>query len=345
VLTQQQVDLIKQTVAKGATDAELRLFLEVAHATDLNPFAKEIYFFKIQGKVVMPVGIDGLRRKAAESGDYAGQVGPEWCGPDGVWKDVWLSKDPPAACRVGVLRHGNPEPTWAVVKWSEFAKTTSFWKDRPCHMVAIRAESHALRKAAPRLVERIQAAGAQVMDADYLIAKAEQFERQKALPQHTPPGDLQQELYGQQQAGATSGATTAQGEAQESSISHSLPEPLKTLRDGLQEYASQRAQTQAEQRRTGPLCGWIEALFPDADKQIKTAKRYSLLRFFWNTDTSKTLTDGQVSATLAWITEKVDGDFRVRAEAVREAYAILEWWDKIHGQQELPLFPSKELPA
>lgn len=346
LLSDEQVALIKNTIAKGATDEELAMFLEVAYASDLNPFRKEIYWFKIRNTVVMPVGIDGLRRKAAESGNYMGQVGPEWCGEDGEWKDVWLSKDPPAACRVGVLRRGNPVPTWGIVTWREFAKdiTTpagTFWKRMGPHMLAKCAESHALRKAAPGEIEKIRAAGARVINGEYLIAEAEHIARQKALPQTTPSGDLKQELYGN----STTSEAPPPDAPQDSSIWDSLPEPLKALREHLRQHAAQRAQTQAEQRRTGPLCGWMESLFPDTDKQLKTAKRYSLLRFFWDTDTSKTLTDGQVSATLAWISEKVDGNFRVRVEAIREAHAILEWWDKIHGQKGLPLFDSEELPA
>lgn len=201
LLSDDQVALIKNTIAKGATDEELAMFLEVAYASDLNPFRKEIYWFKIRNTVVMPVGIDGLRRKAAESGDYMGQVGPEWCGEDGEWKDVWLLKEPPAACRVGVLRRGNPDPTWGVVTWREFAKDVTtpagtFWKKMGPHMLAKCAESHALRKAAPRVIEQIQAAGARVINGDYLIAQAEYLARQKALPQTTPPGVLEQELFG-----------------------------------------------------------------------------------------------------------------------------------------------------
>ena len=209
LLTDQQLALLKKTYAPTATDEEFAFYLQVAQAADLNPFTQppEIYLFKIKGKLVMPVGIDGLRRKAAESGDYAGQVGPQWCGEDGEWKDIWLpkeAKERPVACRVGVLRYMpngevNPNPTWGIAKASEFAKDTAFWRDRFCHMLSIRAEGHAFRKGCPGLTKKMQAAGAQVIDAEYLIAKAEQIERQVALPRHTPPGDLQQELYGDRQ--------------------------------------------------------------------------------------------------------------------------------------------------
>jgi len=253
LLTGQQLALIKNTIAKGATDEELHMFLEVARATGLNPFAKELYFIKYKmrngtSSVAMPVGIDGLRRKAAESGDYAGQVGPHFCGEDGEWKDVWLSKDPPAACRVGVLRHGNPEPTWGIVKASEFAKDTNFWRDMPTHMLAVTAERHALRKAAPRLVEKIQAAGAQVMDADYLIAKGEQFERQRALPQQSPAGDLQQELYGQ-------GPTGSEGDKKE--------EPVEWTKTDLAELKAAVEQRELSSKE------WRELLGLTATAEVK----------------------------------------------------------------------------
>jgi len=231
LLTEGQLALIKKTIAKGATDDELRLFLEVARATDLNPFAKEIYFVKYTmrngtANVAMPVGIDGLRRKAAESGDYAGQAGPFWCGEDGEWRDVWLGPGPPVACKVGVYRYMpnglvNPTPTWAVVKWSEFAKDVTkpfgkFWKDMSSHMMAITAERHALRKAAPRLVEKIQAAGAQVINADYLIAKADQAQRETALPRLAPPADLDATLYQDEQE--SEGAGESEGDGKEGPV-------------------------------------------------------------------------------------------------------------------------------
>ena len=45
-LTAEQIELMKRTVAKGATDDELRMFLHLAHKYDLDPFAKEIWFIK-----------------------------------------------------------------------------------------------------------------------------------------------------------------------------------------------------------------------------------------------------------------------------------------------------------
>lgn len=45
-LSPAQIELVKRTVAKGATDDELQMFLHLANKYGLDPFAKEIWFIK-----------------------------------------------------------------------------------------------------------------------------------------------------------------------------------------------------------------------------------------------------------------------------------------------------------
>ena len=164
IFNKERVDLIKKTICQGATDDELKLFLTYCERTGLDPFARQIYSLErksknkdgtIEKKRTTQISIDGLRLIAQRSGEYAGQTQTEWCGEDGVWKNVWTSKDAPFAARVGVLRNGFKEPLYAIAKWNSYAfdgygNVQTMWKKMPDHMLAKVAESLALRKAFPQ---------------------------------------------------------------------------------------------------------------------------------------------------------------------------------------------------
>jgi len=150
-----QIAALNQLGLQGAPKGDLAVFLHFAQRTGLDPFARQIYMINRGGRYTIQASIDGLRIVAQRSGEYAGQVGPFWCGTDGEWTDVWLESTPPIASKVGVNRKGFTEPLWAVARFDSYCplgkdnKPMGLWNKMADVMLAKCAESLALRKAFP----------------------------------------------------------------------------------------------------------------------------------------------------------------------------------------------------
>lgn len=189
VVPESKYELLRETYAKNATEQEFELFVAVANRLRLDPFSRQIYAIKrwdsqLRREVMQPqVSIDGMRLTAERSGKYAGQSAPEWCGADGVWKDVWLVDKPPVAARVAVYRSDFTQPIVAVALYREYVQTnkegtaTKFWRDMPANQLCKCAESLALRKAFPN-----ELAGVYTVDE---MAQAESPDERPRMQAHT----------------------------------------------------------------------------------------------------------------------------------------------------------------
>ena len=149
----EKIGLIKRTIAKGATDDELALFMHQAQKTGLDPLARQIYFQKYNTKngpqIAIITGIDGYRLVAVRTGLYAGNDAPEFEG-----RMKYAGVDVPVKASVTVYRIvGNRRcPFTASVYWDEYcpgAPKDYQWKKMPHVMLAKCAEAAALRKAFP----------------------------------------------------------------------------------------------------------------------------------------------------------------------------------------------------
>jgi len=198
-----RAEIVRDMIAKNCTDAEIAVFAEVCSRTKLDPFARQIYAIKRRvneggswvERMTIQISIDGARLAAERSGKYLGQTPAEWCGQDGVWRDVWLPDGPPAAARIGVWKTGAREPTYAVARYSSYAQTNKEgqpvgqWRSMPDVMIAKCAESLALRKAFPAELSGVYTSEEmQQADAPAVEASARVIEESPA-----PPSNLKTE--------------------------------------------------------------------------------------------------------------------------------------------------------
>ena len=141
--------VVRETLAPDLTAGELQLFALVAARSGLDPFARQIYAVKRQGRMTIQTGIDGYRSIAARTGEYDGQDEPTFgpnCGCD------LLPKPHPESSTVRVYRKGMGRPVGATAFWHEYVpdpRAAMMWTKMPHVMIAKVAEALALRKAFP----------------------------------------------------------------------------------------------------------------------------------------------------------------------------------------------------
>jgi phage recombination protein Bet len=170
---EEKIDLIKSTVAKGATDTELELFLYQARKSGLDPLARQIHCVRRWNakaekmEMAIQTGIDGYRLIADRTGKYCGSDEPI----DSYGEDGLLLK---STVTIWKMIDGQRCGFTASARWSEYYpgdKQGFMWRKMPHVMLSKCAEALALRKAFPAELsglytfEEMAQAGPQVIPA------------------------------------------------------------------------------------------------------------------------------------------------------------------------------------
>lgn len=154
--TPEQLRIIKDSCAPGASDMEFSALIYVARVKRLDPMQKQIYFIKrnvynsetkrYEQRWTFQTAIDGFRGKAQSTGQSDGQDEPDFS---------YDEQGRLLCCKVKVYRKGIGRPFVGVAHWSEYVQlnsdgnVTKMWADKPHVMLSKCAEAQALRKAFP----------------------------------------------------------------------------------------------------------------------------------------------------------------------------------------------------
>lgn len=176
IVTLDELALIKNTIAKDATDAELKLFLFDCKRQGVHPLDRLIHFTvrtdaKGNRKYTPITSVDFMRMRAADTGEYAGSddaIHSDHSDPSDTWT---------ATVTVWRLVQGQRCSFTATARWSEYKPAEDFmWRKMPHTMLGKCAEALALRKGFPR-----QLAGL------YAKEEMEQAQDGQRVIAHDPP--------------------------------------------------------------------------------------------------------------------------------------------------------------
>ncbi len=188
--TQDQIQLLKNTICKGISDNDFMIFGHICKRTGLDPFARQIYAVARGGKMTIQTGIDGYRLIAERTGKYAPGKEPTYA----------YDANSKLLSATAFVKKQTADGTWhevsATAFYSEYVQIfngvpSQFWAKMPHGQLAKCAEALALRRAFPQEMSGIYTKD-EMQQADLevdpeLEAQAEIIEDQKKNECHAAP--------------------------------------------------------------------------------------------------------------------------------------------------------------
>jgi phage recombination protein Bet len=151
------MQVVRNTVFKGATDEELVLFFHICQSNNVNPLDRLIHPSVYKDRdgnrtVVTVTSIDLMRSRSVATALDNGMDEPRYEGALKIHAEEG-ELEVPELCRVSVYKHGVERPYVGIARWKEFypgEKRGHMWRKMPYIMLAKCAEAQARRLAYPK---------------------------------------------------------------------------------------------------------------------------------------------------------------------------------------------------
>jgi phage recombination protein Bet len=152
--TEEEIETIKRTVASEANTDELKMFLHVAKSYGLDPFNKEIFFWKVKGKPTIMTSRDGYLKIADRHPQYDGLVSDVVRKNDSfkrksdvIEHEYGTERGDIVGAYALVYRKDRSYPVYVFATFEEYRSDTKVWYQYPSAMILKVAESMALKRS------------------------------------------------------------------------------------------------------------------------------------------------------------------------------------------------------
>ena len=151
---EEELKTLKNTVAANANEHEFKMFIALSKRYGLDPFNKEIFFWKVKGRPTIMTSRDGYLKIADRHPEYDGLVSDVVRENDdfkrtsnGIDHQYSSNRGKIIGAYALVYRKDRKYPIYIFAPFAEYNAPSKVWKQYPSAMILKVAESMALKRA------------------------------------------------------------------------------------------------------------------------------------------------------------------------------------------------------
>jgi phage recombination protein Bet len=152
--TEEEKDILRRTVADKASDDEFKIFLHIAETYGLDPFNKELFFWKVDKNPTIMTSRDGYLKIANMNEAFDGLVSDVIRANDrfsknenGIEHKYGSERGKIVGAYALVYRKDRKYPVYVFSPFEEYKAHNRVWSSYPSAMILKVAESMALKRA------------------------------------------------------------------------------------------------------------------------------------------------------------------------------------------------------